>query len=241
MAAARHEKARIPDDMTRLLVLVEGETEEMFINSVLEPHLRTLGYIQVAARKLGNARQRSRRGGIRAWSSARTDLERYLRQDREAVVALMVDYYGLPQSGQRAWPGRAASTGADAVEAAVRESIARRMGGGFNRGRFLPLVMMHEFEAMLFSDCEAFGNAIERPDLVCKFQAIRDSFESPEEIDDSPETAPSKRIEALFPAYQKPLMGNLAALEIGLERIRAECPHFRSWLERLEARAGNAL
>ena len=50
--------------MTRLLVLVEGETEEMFVNSVLEPHLRTFGYIQVAARLLGNARQRSGAAGF---------------------------------------------------------------------------------------------------------------------------------------------------------------------------------
>jgi len=240
LAAARHAKARIPDDMTRLLVLVEGETEEMFINSVLEPHLRTLGYIRVAARLLGNARQRSRRGGIRAWPSARTDLERHLRQDREAVVALMVDYYGLPQTGGRAWPGRAVSAGAAAVEGALRECIAIRMGGGFDRGRFVPLVMMHEFEAMLFSDCEAFGNAIERPDLIPELQAVRDGFENPETIDDSPETAPSRRIKALYRGYEKPLMGALAALEIGLDRIRAECPHFRSWLERLEARAAIA-
>lgn len=226
--------------MTRLLVLVEGETEEMFVNEVLASHLRNSGYAQVGARLLGNARQRSRRGGIRAWSSARTDLERHLRQDREAVVALMVDYYGLPQTGGRAWPGRVASTGADAVEAAVRESIARRMGGGFDRGRFLPLVMMHEFEAMLFSDCAAFGRAMGRTDLTPALQAIRDSFPNPEAIDDSPETAPSRRIGALFPAYQKVLMGSLAALEIGLERIRAECPHFRGWLERLEARAAGA-
>ena len=148
----------------------------------------------------------------------------------------MVDYYALPQSGPQAWPGRAASASADVVEDALRESIASRMGGGFDRGRFLPLVMMHEFEAMLFSDCEAFGRAIGRPDLVLDFQAIRNSFENPEDIDDSPETAPSKRIEALFPAYQKVLMGSLAALEIGLDHIRAECPHFRGWLERLEAR-----
>ena len=226
--------------MTRLLVLVEGETEENFVNEVLAPHLRNFGYVQTGARLLGNARQRSRRGGIRAWSSTRKDLELHLRQDREATVALMVDYYGLPQNGPRAWPGRAASAGADAVEAALRECIASRMGGSFDRGRFLPLVMMHEFEAMLFSDCEALAKAIGRRDIITELQQIRNSFANPEEIDDSPETAPSKRIEALYPGYQKVLMGNLAALEIGLDRIRAECPHFRNWLERLEARAGDA-
>jgi hypothetical protein len=30
------------------------------------------------------------------------------------------------------------------------------------------------------------------------------------------------------------LMGTLGILEIGLKAIRAQCPHFRSWLERLE-------
>ena len=96
--------------------------------------------------------------------------------------------------------------------------------------------MMHEFEAMLFSDCEGFGHGIDRVDLVQPLQAIRNQFASPEEIDDSPHTAPSKRIEHLVPGYQKPFMGNLAALEIGICAIRRECPHFEEWLERLEHR-----
>ena len=37
-----------------------------------------------------------------------------------------------------------------------------------------------------------------------------------------------------MPNYQKPLMGNLAALEIGIHAIRRECPHFEEWLKRLE-------
>lgn len=179
-------------------------------------------------------------GGVPGWPRAQRDIERQLKQDRGCSVALIVDYYALPQTGARAWPGRAASAGAEAVEAALRDCIASRMGCSFDRGRFLPLVMMHEFEAMLFSDCQAFGQALGRPDLIPDFQVVRDGFPNPEAIDDSPETAPSKRIRTLFPGYEKPLMGSLAALEIGLDRIRAECPHFRDWLERLEARAGGA-
>ena len=108
------------------------------------------------------------------------------------------------------------------------------MGGAFNPDCFIPYVMMHEFEAMLFSDCEGFGRGIGRVDLVQPLQAIRDQFAHPEEIDDSPHTAPSKRIEHLMLNYQKPLMGNLAALEIGIHAIRRECPHFEEWIERLE-------
>jgi hypothetical protein len=63
---------------------------------------------------------------------------------------------------------------------------------------------------------------------------IRDSFASPEEIDDSPITAPSKRVEALVPGYEKPLLGVLAVLEIGLDTIRSQCPYFDAWVARLE-------
>ena len=53
-------------------------------------------------------------------------------------------------------------------------------------------------------------------------------------INDSPDNAPSKRIEALMPLYRKRLMGPLAAQRIRLATIRKECPHFGDWLARLE-------
>jgi Domain of unknown function (DUF4276) len=95
--------------------------------------------------------------------------------------------------------------------------------------------MMHEFEGLLFSDCERFGRGIGRSDLAAGFQAIREQFDTPEEINDSPETAPSKRVIELVPNYDKPLMGTLAVLEIGIDTIRRECPHFNQWLTRMEA------
>ena len=85
--------------------------------------------------------------------------------------------------------------------------------------------------------CAAFAEAIGRPNLAPEFQAIRDGFATPEEINVSPQTAPSKRIESIVPAYNKPLNGNLAASEIGLPDIRASCPHFSEWLSRMESLA----
>jgi hypothetical protein len=152
----------------------------------------------------------------------------------------MVDYYGLPQTGLKAWPGRAKAATlaferkAETVEDALLADVCQEMGRNFDARRFIPYVMMHEFEGLLFSDCERFATGIGQPDLASKFQAIRDQFTSPEEIDDSPITAPSKRVQALIPSYEKPLLGTLAMIEIGLDKIRAECPHFRRWIERLE-------
>jgi len=37
-----------------------------------------------------------------------------------------------------------------------------------------------------------------------------------------------------FPSAEIGVYGNIAVLEIGLERIRAQCPHFGAWLKRLE-------
>ena len=226
--------------MTRLLIHVEGQTEETFVNYVLGPHLAGYGYSVVSARLLGNARQRSRRGGVKPWPVARKEIVHHLRQDPGCIVSTMVDYYGLPQSGQRGWPGRAAASRlafpqkASTIEDSLLADVCGQMGSSFNPDRFIPYVMMHEFEAMLFSDCESFARGIGRPGLAPDFQAIRDRFVSPEEIDDSPVTAPSKRIATLVPAYQKPIQGTLAVQQIGLDTIRAECPHFRAWLEQLE-------
>ena len=228
--------------MTRLLVHVEGQTEETFVDEVLAPELYRHGYVEVSARIIGNARQRHRRGGITPWTTALRDMVNHLKEDTDCFATTMVDYYGLPDD----WPGRlqsnalAYSQKADTVQGALLADISQQMGASFNPDRFVPYVMMHEFEAMLFSDCERFSLGIGRPELASKIQEIRDGFASLEEIDDSPSTAPSKRIQHLMPGYQKPLLGNLAALEIGLDVIRAECAHFREWLEALEKLPGIA-
>ena len=92
--------------MTRLLVHVEGQTKESFVNQILAPHLCVRGFSMVGARVVGNARQRSQRGGIRAWPVARRDILNHLRRDAASVSTTMVDYYGLSYTGIEAWPGR---------------------------------------------------------------------------------------------------------------------------------------
>jgi hypothetical protein len=230
--------------MARLLIHVEGQTEEDFVNEVLRSHLVSKGYHSVEARIVGNARLRQRRGGIRPWPSVRTDIVNHLREDQGCVATTMVDYYALPQGGPGGWPGRAKSKSLNSikkkalcVQEAVRDDLVTEMGHSFDSDRFVPFVVMHEFEGLLFSDCAAFSHGIGRSDLEIRFRKIREQFATPEEINDSPDTAPSKRVEALVEGYEKPLLGVLAVLEIGLARIRAECPHFDEWLKQLESRA----
>ena len=213
--------------MTRILVHVEGQTEENFVNTVLAPHLYNFGYTSVSARLLGNARQRSRRGGIRPWRSVRTDIVNHLAADQTTLATTMVDYYGLPHT----WPGReqagrqkALRERAASVEQAVLEDISSSIGGAFDRSRFVPYVVMHEFEGLLFSHPDRFAQAIGRLDLSPKLQAVRDEFRTPEEINDSPVTAPSRRVRNLYEGYQKPLMGVRAAETVGPRRHSQRMP-----------------
>ncbi len=224
--------------MPRILVHVEGQTEEGFVNNVLAPHLYRVGYTSVSARLVGNARQRRHRGGIKPWDAVRRDILTHLRSDQAVFATTMVDYYRLPHT----WPGRekagrraplSSRDRATTVERAILDDITAATG---DQSRFVPHVVMHEFEGLLFSDPDRFAACLGRPDLAAELWAIRDEFESPEDINDSPETAPSKRVRSLYPSYRKPLMGLLAMKEIGLKAVREACPHFGEWLVTLEQR-----
>jgi hypothetical protein len=94
--------------------------------------------------------------------------------------------------------------------------------------------MIHEFEALLFSGAPEICRALYQPKALTKIEAICDAFENPEYINDNPKTAPSKRIKAIFPGYQKTLHGPMISSRIGLENIRRECPHFDEWVSWLE-------
>lgn len=226
--------------MTRLLVSVEGETEEQFVNGILRTHLGHKGYDSISARLIGDARSRRRRGGICKWSEAKPDILRHLKQDAGQVVSIMVDYYALPQD----WPGRATAPGKHFSNrvAHLRESLIHDLKPDMDNidlhSRFVPCILMHEFEALLFSNCAAFADAVSE-DVAADMQAIVDKFDSPEAINDSPQTCPSKRISGLIPNYQKPLFGYIGASAIGLERIREKCVQFDVWLKDLEIVGAN--
>ncbi len=97
---------------------------------------------------------------------------------------------------------------------------------------------MHEFEALLFSDCATLAEVVGHPGLTVELQGIRNQFETPEHIDDAPSSAPSKRILEMVPEYRKTVDGVLAATRIGLDTIRSACPHFNDWLVRVEGVPG---
>lgn len=214
-----------------MLVLVEGQTEETFVKTVLAPHLGSLGKwpeaTRICTKRVGG--RRAYRGGIRSYAQVRSDLLRLLGSNPEAVTTLL-DYYGLPDD----FPGRASVPPAGTcfervahLEQAFAEDIADP--------RFIPGLVLHEFEGLLFSAPRVIAEMLLDESHVEELEDIARAYGSPEEINDSPETHPSKRILDLQATYQKALHGPQIALRIGLLAIRARCRHFDRWLARVEA------
>jgi hypothetical protein len=219
--------------MSRVLALVEGQTEQTFVREVLAPDLGRLG-VFLSASLIGKPRHK---GGVRPWASARADILTALKQDQHRYCTTMFDYYGLPTD----WPGRRTALprpyreAVSTIERAVHEEICGELGDSFDQSRFVPYIQTHEFEALLFAEPQILADVAQCPSLSDHFEEIVAECGEPEAIDDHPETAPSKRILGVAPSYQKVLHGTIAAKQIGLAKMKQACPHFGEWVGRLEA------
>lgn len=223
--------------MNRVLIIVEGPTERAVIERAFAPYFGGRG-VSLHAKVLGKP---GHKGGIRNFESVRKEVIALMNQERGCFVSTFFDYYGLPAN----WPGisegcgRLAREKARLVETAMLENIRSILSEPDNLNRFLPYVQMHELEALLFSNPTIMASTFERPNLESSFAGIVRQCGGCEEINDKSETAPSRRIAQLFPAYRKggSMLAHapIIAQRIGLDAIRKACPHFHDWLARLES------
>lgn len=219
--------------MSRVLVLVEGQTEQIFIREVVAPELGLNG-VYLSARLIGKP---GHKGGVGPYQRARSELLALLKQSQDVYCTTMFDYYGMPDD----WPGRKEARTLifaqkpACIEQALHADIVNTLDASFNPARFMPYVQMHEFEALLFSDCALLAVGLQLPTKFAEFMAIVNECDSPEAINDHPLSAPSKRILKITPAFQKVLHGSVISKRIGLTQMRDHCPHFAEWLNKLEA------
>lgn len=220
--------------MSRIYLLVEGQTEEAFVGELLKPHYARIGlYLTpiIVSTSAGH------KGGVVSYAKIRHQIVRLCRQDAGAKVTTLFDLYALPGD----FPGKidpaypAQGSGiqkADFLESKLKQDI--------NESNFLPNLLVHEFEALLFTSPQKFAEWTDDAMVPAKL-ASAVQHQAPEDINDSPQTAPSKRVLAAMPEYQKTFHGPLIACEIGLDAIRQACPHFDAWLKRLESLKPNTL
>ncbi|HSW88277.1 MAG TPA: DUF4276 family protein [Candidatus Saccharimonadales bacterium] len=215
----------------KIVVLVEGQTEERFAKSILAPHLLTKDiFLTVTILNTKTVKDGANfKGGIINYAKVRNDLKRLFHDTSATLVTTMLDYYALPTD----FPAFATQNGncyqkVKHLEDAFAQDI--------NKQNFLPYLQLHEFEALLFSSTQDIIDTMPNSETKIKeLNQIRESFSTPEEINNNPETCPSKRLIKLFPEYTKVVYGTLISSNIGLEKIRSECEHFNTWFTKLES------
>jgi hypothetical protein len=210
--------------LIELAVLCEGPTEVEFVRLVLAPHLREFT-VYTKPYPLNNA------------NFGAVSLEKLKRAQRAAIgiarshqyVTTMIDLYGIPKDFVPHTTRSTALEKATLVEARMREAFGES-------DRWIPYVQLHEFEALLFVDLQELVAAF--PGEIMSVAAEKLEVDSaglePEEINEGRDTAPSKRILRYIPRYAKAQVGPTVAARVGLERLRARCPHFSTWITALE-------
>lgn len=213
--------------MTRVCIICEGPTEVEFVNGCLWPYLKDSGvdaYGTVLSAKSGHHRG----GRVSVERLARSIARHYSKANR---VSTLVDFYGFQDRGGRT----RAQLEADIAKA------AQNIIGDYDPRYVLPYVQMHEFEGLLFTNPAAFEKVDGwNEEVKAALMDVAQKFSNPEDINDGPATAPSKRIQNIFPegTYSKIVHGPLIAKATGIDAMRAKCRAFNEWVGKLQAWGG---
>jgi hypothetical protein len=214
--------------MKKVFIYVEGQTEEVFVRDVLAPYLeRRCLLTPILAKTKRTKAGETFQGGISSYRQVKSDIQNLLRDSSVVLVTTMIDYYGLP----RDFPGKSTLPNGTAYDR-VRH-LESAFASDIGDERFLPFLVLHEFEALVLVEPEKLESVLPR----CE-RNVRDLIKDignlpPEEINEGYETHPAERIRRRIPGYQKRLHGPRVVEKTGIDVIRERCPHFRSWLEQL--------
>lgn len=222
----------------RLRFLVEGQSEESFVNNALVPYLWERGVEACTAQKLTTSRRRDRlnKGGIVPYERFLGELGRLMKEDSAAVFTTMLDLYGLPED----YFPEGEPDSAESVEDRVREGIESTVGS-YPR-RIIPYIQQHEFETLLLTKPDEIGAHYGDDRAARKLAEEISRFDDVERVNRSVDGAPSKRITRYFPAYGrgKSTAGPMIAGRIGLPYLRQRCRRFDKWITQLEQLADEA-
>jgi len=171
----------------QLIVVGEGQTEATFVGEVLAPQLRDRE-INLQPRLIDTSQ--SGKGGSLSPDRVLRFLRNTLRERGDTYVTTFFDLYGL----RAGFPGvETARTENDplsqcsVIESALAEAAIQVSGS--RPDRFFAHIQPHEFEALLFSDVSIFCTIqSDWSRFVGELQIARDSVETPEHINDGPNT-----------------------------------------------------
>lgn len=228
--------------MKQLNIFCEGQTEQGFCTQVLQPHLFPQGDGLIHTLAVGEKDHHHLYGlGTKKKYQGGKGVRQFLintingRQGKNVYFTTLFDLYALPHD----FPGKTNNPRNAANPMPYVVALETAFGQDIDCYRFIPSLLLHEFETLLFADPDKFRVSFENCDEEIQLlKSIAASAPTIEHINDGKETAPSKQIIGVFgeDRYRgmKASAGPDIAAAIGLPKIRAACPHFDCWLKQLE-------
>ena len=217
--------------MKRLIIVVEGDTEKEFVDKVLSPYLYLKGLQSVNCFKIKHTK-----GGLTKYQHIKTDLLNCIYENN-VLVSTLVDFYALPKDFPKYDEACKIVNKAERLtflEKAIVEDIENEKKS--HLPHLLPYIQLHEFEALVFSSLDAIKNLYDTEEArFYDLEQIMLAYPNPEDINDSPATATSKRLknDQLIKGYNKVNDGIMIIEEAGIETVLKKCPRFNSWVTEL--------
>lgn len=157
--------------------------------------------------------------------------------ENNVLVTTLIDYYALPKDFPNSCDAINIVNKNDRLtflEKAIVDDIEKEKGKEFPN--LFPYIQLHEFEALVFSSIDAIKALYSVEDAKFNdIELIMSKYPNPEDINNSRDTAPSKRLKnnQLIKGYSKVNDGIMIIEEAGIETILKKCPRFRSWIENI--------
>ncbi|MCQ2233343.1 MAG: DUF4276 family protein [Paludibacteraceae bacterium] len=222
-------------------VLCEGQTEQGFVEDVLKPYLIANGCAAVKSVLVTTNKKKNAYGGMVSYSHAYNDLQIMLGSNKDGkyekhIFTTMFDLYALPNDFPGYDKSHSITDRYDRVSA-----FERAFSEAIDSDRFIPYIQLHEYEALVFCGLDYLKEMYKDIDKnIETLKAELAAVGNPELVNDSPKTAPSKRIIKAIEGdmknhynYDKPKAGKFVAEKVGVAELRTKCRHFNEWIEKL--------
>lgn len=221
--------------MKDLYFIVEGETELEFVNKILIPYFYSQGiFCHIQGYPITMSGGGHGFNNIQHFINTVTPVLNY---QNEPIITTLIDYFQL--NSEKKLPGYSTSLNyaltddrVNYLELKLNDVVQEITPYRF----FVPYIQKHEMETLLFSNPEE-GFYLESDKIKNSVLDICKQYQDIEDINGSPQGAPSKRLEAIYKAdgkkYEKIIDGIDIADLTGIEKILEKCPRFRNWIERL--------
>lgn len=221
--------------MKRLILIVEGQTEMEFVNRLLAPYLVHQGLntsiqpIMITMKGGGH--------GFNNIEHLSNTIKPLLNASDEPVISTMIDNYGI--NSESKLPGYAEYSKEQnmGIRLKMMESNLNDYIQKIKPYRyFIPYIQRHEMETLLFANPEK-GFEFEAEEIKNDVINVCKEFDSIEDINDTPEGAPSKRLKEIYNKHQKKYVKIVDGIEIAelttIEKMLDKCPRFKEWVEKL--------